>query len=82
MYLGTGYASQAAFLAAASADFSLSGNIDATNPFPSGIGGALDSALQNIATSIDGISEIAGDANGDLIVEPLDLGYFPKWANT
>jgi hypothetical protein len=57
------------------------GNVYGTNPFPSGINGALNSALQDIATSIDGISEIAGDASGNLIIVPLDLGYFPRWAN-
>jgi hypothetical protein len=51
------------------------------NPFPGGIGGPINSILQDAAMSIDGITNIAGDANGNWIAEPLDLGYFPKWAN-
>jgi hypothetical protein len=57
-------------------------NIYGTNPFPGGIIGSLNSALQDIATPVDGITEIAADASGNLIVAPLDLGYFPKWATT
>jgi hypothetical protein len=88
------YGTEAAFLIALAAlddDETLSmtmiGNIyghgaNGTKPFPNGINGGLNAALEDIATQIDGVTEIAGDASGNLIIAPLDIGFFPKWAST
>ena len=38
------------------------------NPFPSGFGGAINSALQDAAKFVAGITDIAADANGDRVL--------------
>jgi hypothetical protein len=78
-YNNTAYTSESAYLAAtASTYMKLSGN-QYIDPYPSGIGGPLDSDLVGIALEIPGITTIAADSGGNPLTEPLALGYFPKW---
>ena len=80
MYDATEYATQAAYIAAAGADATLSGNVY-INPYPDGIGSSLDADLLTYATEIKGITTIAANSLGvPYYGRVIPIGRFPKFA--
>ncbi len=76
-----GHATEAEMAAAApDAQLQVTGNVYGINPFPDGIGGAVDSRIRNIGRHIPGVSNFMQDANGvNIGGETPQIGSFPRF---